>query len=58
MNAERIAAHQLLESIQRTTPGGIRREQFVQRRHPIKTLLAAAPFVALAVLGAFWFITR
>jgi len=58
MNAERLAAHALLDSMARTTPGGIRREQFVRRRHPIKMLLAAAPFVALAVLGAVAIITR
>lgn len=58
MNAERIAAHAMLDSIQRTTPGGIRREQFVRRRHPLKTAVASLPFVALALLGAFWIITR
>lgn len=58
MNAERIAAHELLSNIQRTTPGGIRREQFVQRRHPVKTVLAAAPFVALVVLAAVAYLIR
>lgn len=58
MNAERIAVHRLLESIQRTTPGGIRREQFVRRCHPVKTLLASLPFVALAVLGAIAYLIR
>jgi hypothetical protein len=57
MSTERIAAHHLLENIQRTTPGGITREQFV-RRHPVKTLVGALPFVALVLLGAFWIITR
>ena len=58
MNTERIAAHQLLDSIQRTTPGGIRREQFVRRRHPVKTALAAAPFIALVVLAAIAYLIR
>ena len=58
MNAERLAAHALLDSMQRTTPGGIRREQFVRRRHPIKTALAVLPFLALAALAAFAIITR
>jgi hypothetical protein len=57
MNAERLAAHALLDSMQRTTPGGIRREQFL-RRHPLKTLAAALPFLALAVFAAFAIITR
>lgn len=58
MNAERLAAHALLESINRTTPGGIRREQFVRRSHPVKTVLAILPFAALVVLGVFAIITR
>jgi hypothetical protein len=57
MSTERIAAHHLLENIQRTTPGGITREQFV-RRHPVKTLAGALPFVALVLAGAFYVITR
>jgi len=57
MNAERLAAHALLDSMARTTPGGIRREQFV-RRPPLKTALAALPFLALAALAAFAIITR
>lgn len=52
MNTERIAAHALLESIRRTTPGGIQREQFVRRRHPIKALLSVLPFIALVVFAA------
>lgn len=57
MSTERIAAHHLLENIRRTTPGGIQRDQFV-RRHPLKTLVGALPFLALVLLGAFWIITR
>lgn len=58
MSAERLTAHALLESMQRTTPGGIRREQFIRRRHPVKTVLACVPFLALAVAAAFAIITH
>lgn len=58
MNAQHLHAHALLQNIAETTPGGIRREQFVRRRHPIKTLLASVPFIALAVAAAFAVITR
>lgn len=57
MNAH-LHAHALLQNIADTTPGGIRREQFVRRRHPVKTALAVFPFVAFAVLAAFAIITR
>ncbi|HET9189815.1 MAG TPA: hypothetical protein VFN69_04505 [Rudaea sp.] len=57
-HAERLAAHALLESMDRTTPGGIRREQFVRRGHPVKTVLAIIPFVALVAAAAFAIITR
>lgn len=58
MNAERIAAHALLDNMARTTPGGIRREQFVRRRNPVKTVLSALPFIALAIAAAFAIFTR
>lgn len=50
MNGEHTLAHALLDSMQRTTPGGIRREQFVRTRHPIKTALAMFPFIAFVAL--------
>lgn len=50
MDTERLIAHALLDNMHHTTPGGICREQFVRTRHPIKTALAAFPFVALVVL--------
>lgn len=58
MSAERAFAHALLDSMKRTTPGGIRREQFVRRPHPIKTLLAAFPFVAFIALCIVAVVTR
>ena len=50
MHTERIMAHALLDNMAHTTPGGIRREQFVRTRHPIKTALAAFPFIAFVAL--------
>lgn len=47
----------VMQHLHDVTPGGIRREQFV-RRHPLKTLVGALPFLALVLLGAFWIITR
>lgn len=58
MNAPHIHAHSLLQNIADTTPGGIRREQFIRRRHPVKTALACLPFVALVVFAAIAIITR
>lgn len=58
MSTQRIVAHTLLDNIQHTTPGGIRREQFVRTRHPIKTALAMLPFVAFVVLAVFAACTR
>lgn len=45
----------LMYHINEATPGGIRREQFVHRPHPIKALLAMFPvlaFVAACVVLA------
>ena len=50
MHTERIIAHALLDNMAHTTPGGIRREQFVRTRHPIKTAFAVFPFVAFVAL--------
>lgn len=50
-------ARTIMQHLHDVTPGGIHREQFV-RRHPVKTLVGALPFVALVLLGAFWIITR
>jgi hypothetical protein len=48
----------LMQHLHDATPGGIHREQFVRRRHPVKTVLAILPFVALVVAAAFAIITR
>ena len=48
----------LARHMNEATPGGIRREQFVRRSHPVKTALAALPFVALVAFAAFAIITR
>jgi hypothetical protein len=58
MNTQRLHAHALLDSIHRTTPGGIRREQFVRRRSPVKAVLSALPFIALAAAAVVVVITR
>lgn len=57
MNTERMA-RALLWNIHETTPGGIRREQFVRTRHPLKTALALFPFVAFLALAIFALATR
>lgn len=51
MSAEHIHAHGLLQNIHDTTPGGITREQFVRRHHPVKTFLAMFPFLLLVALA-------
>lgn len=58
MNTERIVTHALLDNMRRTTPGGIRREQFVRNRHPVKTAMAMFPFVAFVALVVFAAVTR
>lgn len=58
MNCEHLHAHALLDNMARTTPGGIRREQFVHRPHPIKTALAMFPFVAFVVLLIIVIVTQ
>lgn len=45
---EKRVARSLLQHIHEATPGGLRPEQFRPVRHPLKSLLAAFPFVALA----------
>lgn len=57
MNTERMA-RALLWNIHETTPGGIRREQFVRRKHPLKTAIALFPFIAAAALWLFAIATR
>lgn len=58
MIPERTLAHALLDSMARMTPGGITRERLFHRPHPVKTLLASLPFLALAAFAAFACITR
>lgn len=50
-------ARTVMQHLHDVTPGGVCREQFV-RRHPVKTLAGALPFVALVLAGAFYVITR
>lgn len=40
----------LMYHINETTPGGIRREQFVHRPHPVKAVLAMFPLIALVAI--------
>jgi len=58
MHTERLIAHALLDNMAHTTPGGIRREQFVRTRHPIKTAFAMFPFVAFIALTIFAIVSR
>lgn len=58
MNLESVFTRSLMANIERTTPGGIHRGQFIHRRHPLKTLLASIPFLALVGLAAFAAITH
>lgn len=55
---DRRVARVVMRHLHDATPGGIRREQFIHRRHPVKTALAILPFVALVALAAFAVITR
>lgn len=48
----------LARHMNEATPGGIRREQFVRRAHPIKTALALFPFAAFIALAIFAIVTR
>lgn len=48
----------LMHHINDATPGGIRREQFVHRPHPIKTMLAMLPLLAFVALCIFAAVTR
>jgi hypothetical protein len=47
---DRRVARAVLQNARETTPGGICHEQFRSVRHPLKTALAAFPFVALVLL--------
>lgn len=58
MPIERLVTHALLDNIRQTTPGGIRREQFVRTHHPLKTALAMLPFVAFVALVVVAAVTR
>lgn len=60
MSAERLAAHGLLDSIERTTPGGITREQFRRRGIAWHVGLWAARigFAAVLVASALTYVTR
>lgn len=40
----------LMYHISEATPGGIRREQFVRRPHPVKALLAMFPLILLVAV--------
>ena len=48
----------LMYHINEATPGGIRREQFVHRPHPVKTLLAMFPLLAFVALCIFATVAR
>jgi hypothetical protein len=39
----------LLSSIQRATPGGVTREQILRDRHPMRTAIAALPYLCLVI---------
>jgi hypothetical protein len=56
--SHKAVARGLLQNIAESTPGGIRREQFFRRAHPVKTLLAAFPFLALVALCIVAIVTR
>ena len=56
--AQRRTGVALARFVNDATPGGIRREQFVHRPHPIKTALAMFPFIALVALVIFAAVTR
>jgi hypothetical protein len=58
MSAGPTHARFLLQHINDATPGGIRREQFLRRHHPLKALLSALPFIALAAAAVVVVITR
>jgi hypothetical protein len=42
----------VMQNINETTPGGIKREQFIHRKYPVKTLFASLPFIIFILLTA------